>query len=153
MTDVSFYLVSDAMTPGQLDAVLPRLLEKILAAGHRVVLRCPDEERLQRVDELLWREPAEGFLPHAAGTTDETAAELPVYLTTQPENPTQADVLVRLAGAPADDFAQYLRVVDIFSGTEADRTAGRERWRTLKDKGYPLAFYTYENGRWQKKDI
>ena len=42
----------------QLDAVVPRLLEKVLAAGHRVLLVGDDRAVLQKLDVALWSHDA-----------------------------------------------------------------------------------------------
>jgi DNA polymerase IIIc chi subunit len=49
-TEFGFY----HLTRSGLDGALPRLLEKAHAQGKRVLLRCPDAERLDQLDRLLW---------------------------------------------------------------------------------------------------
>ncbi len=150
MTEISFYLVGDANTPAGADAMLPMLLEKILQSGHKAVVRCPDAKRMERLDEYLWTYTAESFLPHGSKDGD-NAAEQPIYLTTEDENPNGADILVQLSGAEASDFSSYARVLDVFEGSEPQKTAARKRWKDLKDKGYPLVYWAREGGRWVKK--
>ncbi|MBI1363020.1 MAG: DNA polymerase III subunit chi [Proteobacteria bacterium] len=150
MTEISFYLVGDANTPAGADAMLPALLEKILQSGHKAVVRCPDDKRLERLNEYLWSYAPESFLPHGAAA-DGHADKQPVYLTTQDENPGGADILVRLSGADAGDFSSYARVLDVFEGSEPQKDAARKRWKDLKDKGYPLIYWAREDGKWVKK--
>ena len=52
------------LTRRPLEATLPLLLEKALAAGWRVAVRGVDAARLDRLDARLWLGPEDGFLPH-----------------------------------------------------------------------------------------
>jgi DNA polymerase-3 subunit chi len=150
MTEISFYLVGDATTPAGADATLPALLEKILQTGHRVVVRCPDAKRMERLNESLWAYAPESFLPHGTAA-DGYAEHQPVYLTDGDENPNGADILIRLSGASTDSFSSYARVLDVFEGSEPQKAAARTRWKDLKDKGYPLVYWAREDGKWVKK--
>ncbi len=76
VTDVNFYQLASK----PLDAVLPRLLEKAVAAGFRTVIRATDPALLARLDGALWTYDAASFLPHAVDGP--FAAEQPVLLTT-----------------------------------------------------------------------
>lgn len=152
---ISFYMVADATTPGQVDAQLPKLLAKLMQLGQRVELRCPDAARADRLSDLIWKTPAEGFTPHAASTQQEFAniapSTHPLYLTHEAGNPSQAGVLVRLSGAD-EDIDGYTEVLEIFSGLEADKTAARLRWKTAKEReGAELRYFELNNGRWQQK--
>lgn len=149
MTEVSFYQVLNA-TPASVDATLPILLEKALHTGKTVVVKCPNVERMQRIDEALWAYKEESFLPH--GTPDDGFKEnQPIYLTTEDENPNNAEILVMVSGATSDDFSSYERVLDMFEASDIQKQSARERWADLKNKGYPLAYFAHENGKWSKK--
>ncbi len=69
------------LTRTPLEATLPMLIGKAMAAGWRVAVRGVSGERLDWLDEKLWLGPEERFLPHgrAGGEFD---ADQPVLLTT-----------------------------------------------------------------------
>ena len=52
------------LTQRPLEATLPVLLEKSLAAGWRVAVRGVDRDRMEWLDRTLWQGPDDGFLPH-----------------------------------------------------------------------------------------
>ena len=52
------------LTRAPLEAVLPMLLEKSVAAGWRVMVRGTDDDRMKWLDERLWLGRDDGFLPH-----------------------------------------------------------------------------------------
>src|SRR5215470_1536790 len=62
MTEVGFYHLRST----SLERALPRLLERALAEGHRVVVMAGSPERVQHLDDLLWTYSDESFLPHGA---------------------------------------------------------------------------------------
>jgi DNA polymerase-3 subunit chi len=64
MPTLRFYQ-TQGTTPAEVDAVLPPLLQKMLAGGHQVLLVCPSSARQTRLDEALWIFSAGSFLPHA----------------------------------------------------------------------------------------
>lgn len=150
MANVRFYLASSVATSGQLDSLAGTLLGKVLGAGHKVVVCCADEKRLEQLNDNLWLHGAEPFLPHG-GPSDPAPDLQPVYLTTGAENPNGADVLLRLSAAEGGDIESYALVLELFAGHEAERNAARARWQQFKDTGHNLEYYLHEGGRWQRK--
>lgn len=148
MPRVGFYLVTTAQTPGELDSVLPKLLEKVLESGQRAVVRCPTAERAERLNDWLWSYDAASFLPH--GLAKDAHADLqPIIVTHEAINPNGASIMLRLAGATADDYNDFERVLEIFGGTEEGRAAARERWKFYREQNITLSHHTYEDGRWK----
>lgn len=148
MTRVGFYLVTTAQTPGELDGVLPKLLEKVLESGQRAVVRCPTAERAERLNDWLWSYDAASFLPHGLATENH-ADRQPVIVTHTAENPNNAGIMLRLPGGDATDFASFERVLEVFGGTEEGRAAARERWKFYREQNVELSHHTYEDGRWK----
>lgn len=129
MTDVNFYQL--AARP--LDAVLPRLLEKAVAAGHRVVVRAADAALLARLDAALWTYDAGSFLPHAVD--GEHAAAQPVLLTAGDDAANAADVVAVVDGVLPGDLSGYARALYLFDGGDAAALAlARSHWRGLRDR-------------------
>ena len=62
MAEVGFYHLLS--TP--LERALPRLLERALGQGHRIVLHAGSAERVEHLNALLWTYDESGFLPHGA---------------------------------------------------------------------------------------
>src|ERR1700739_5079208 len=81
-----------------LEKVLPTLLEKSLARGGRVVGQASSDERVEALDAHLWTWRDDAFLPHGTWR-DAEAAEHPIVLTGNDENPNRATVRVLVDGA------------------------------------------------------
>jgi len=61
------------------EAVVPTLVTRALAAGHRLLIRSDDKSLLARLDETLWTHSRTSFLPHAREEDPRHAAQ-PVLL-------------------------------------------------------------------------
>ncbi len=147
MTDVNFYQLASR----PLDAVLPRLLEKALAAGFRTVIRSADAALLARLDAALWTYDPASFLPHAVDGPH--AAVQPVLLTTAADDANAADLIAVVDGVLPGDLAPYRRALYLFDGGDDDALArARGHWRALKAREdvTPVYWREGDGGRWEK---
>jgi DNA polymerase III subunit chi len=146
MTEVRFYHLRTTA----LERALPQLLEKILGRGDRAVVMASSPERIEALDTALWTYDDRSFLPHGSAR-DGFAEDQPVWLTTDPENPNGAKVLVLTDGAAAD-VGGWSLVVDIFDGGSDEAVvAARSRWKALKEAGHDLTYWKQDDqGRWEK---
>jgi DNA polymerase-3 subunit chi len=149
MTEVLFYHLQRQ----PLERVLPTLLEKSIERGWRVVVQADSQERVEALDAQLWTYRDDSFLPHGTWREPE-AAQQPILLTIQDDNPNAANVrfLLDNAAVPAD-AAGYERIVLLFDGEDADAVeAARGRWSEAKAQGFDVTYWqTDERGRWQRK--
>lgn len=101
---------------------------------------------LRQLDEQLWSfSPAE-FLPHAWGQ-DDVANETPIVFVESFESPElehlpHGDVLIHVGQdipVSVENLAsRFPRIVEIVSTDEADRQAGRARYKAYRDQGHEL---------------
>jgi len=150
MGEVWFYHLTE--TPAE--DLLPVLLIRALDGGHRVELRGTDPARMDRLDQALWLQPPDGFLPHglAGGPQD---ARQPVLLTVQGQAAANgADFLIALDGAEvtAAECARLFRAAVVFDGNDSLALArARDQWRMTGSAGLAAQYWTREGGRWTKK--
>jgi len=138
------------LTEQPLEATLPSLLEKAMAAGWKVAVLGQNDDRLEQLDRSLWQ--GDGFLPHgvAGGAHD---ARQPVLLTTDFEA-TDATCLMAVDGAdfPIEKLAGLDRACVLFDGAdEAALDKARGQWRQVADAGLDAQYWAQEDGRWIKK--
>jgi DNA polymerase-3 subunit chi len=128
-----------------------RLTRKIWSATAegepvRNIVMVAEKAELKRLDELLWTFSKTDFLPHCYGD-DEAAFETPIVLlgdTAAPElaNVPHADVLIHLSTRMPSDVAalvaRFPRIVEVVTVNEAERLAGRERYKAYRDLGHEL---------------
>ena len=135
-----------------LDRVLPDLLEKTLEKGWRACVRVGNDERLKALDDLLWTYRQDSFLPHGT-KADGFDADQPIYLTSTPDNPNDADILFLVDGARMSDPQAFKRCITIFDArdTEAVEDA-RGAWKQAKADGYEVTYWQQTSkGGWQRQ--
>jgi len=95
---------------------------------------------------LLWTFSAADFLPHCF-VDDEAAAETPIVLCNDFASPAlnsvpHADVMIHLGVRMPKDVpalvARFPRIVEVVTVNEAERLAGRERFKAYRGLGHEL---------------
>lgn len=150
MVEISFYHHQIK----SVEETLPKLLERSLARGWRVVLQATSLKRLDGLDQRLWAYAQESFLPH--GTSRDPSPETqPIYLTCGGDNPNDADVRFFVEGAQIapileSDAAPKLRAVLLFEDRNPDELAdARAQWKALRGPGRTLIYWRQaEGGGW-----
>lgn len=141
-TTISFYhLLSTSR-----ERAVPKLMEKALGTGAKVVMLAGNDSVLKSMSDALWSNDPASFLPHG-GARDGNASEQPIYLTLAEENPNGADILCILDGSSPASIGSFSKVLDVFDGSKDDEVAGaRERWAAYKKQGYALQYVKQQQG-------
>lgn len=147
--EVFFYHMT--LTP--LESTLPVLLVRSLQNDWRVVVRGRNAQQLNWLDEKLWLEPEDGFLPHgrAGGAHDE---DQPVLLIDGPGIPNAANTLISVDGAEvtSEEMTSLDRVSILFDGNDPEAVAhARTQWKAVIAAGCTAKYWSQESGRWEMK--
>tara|TARA_B100000686_G_C16232836_1_gene685751 strand:- start:124 stop:555 length:432 start_codon:yes stop_codon:yes gene_type:complete len=129
---VDFYVQVAGTSQGHLTLAC-RVTEKAYQAGHRIYLRCQNEDQANQMDALLWTFSQSSFVPHQLSTSGRSDALVTIGHA-RPSNK-DAQVVVSLADAPVTDFDEFARVAEIVGGESAQRDSGRKRFRFYRDQG------------------
>lgn len=105
--------------------------------GRSVLVYVPATERRERLDQLLWTNPATGFTPHCRAD-DKLAAETPIVLVSDLDQPLHDVCLLNLSDEIPPGFSRFQQLIEIVSAEDGDRLPGRERFRFFRERGYPL---------------
>ena len=127
---------------------LTRKIWSATAAGEPVrhIVMVGEKADLKKLDERLWSFSAVDFLPHCF-IDDEAAIETPILLADDFLSPAlsqlpHADVLIHLGMRMPSDvpglLARFPRIVEVVTIDEAERLAGRERYKAYRDLGHEL---------------
>ena len=147
MSEVSFY----HLQAQPVEAALPRLLERVLEAGLRAVVRTPDRGVSEFLDQALWTYDSAAFLPHGTKRSGHSEHQ-PVYLTSGNEVPNGAEALIVINDAKMGELGEFKRCFLIFDGRSASiLELARQRWRELEASGHELTYWQQtDQGRWEK---
>ena len=101
---------------------------------------------LKKLDDMLWTFSSTDFLPHCF-IDDDAALETPIVLlddfaSKALANIPHADILIHLGmRMPTDGpalVARFPRIVEVVTVNEAERLAGRNRYKAYRDLGHEL---------------
>lgn len=137
MSRVDFYVLRED-SPRARWQFAGRLADKARRLGHRVVIAVDSPERADELDELLWAQPAESFLPHRA-RRDRQAPPAPVELATAEElGEEDRDVLINLCHGVPGGAERFERVAEIVIQSPEVLETTREHFRHYKAGGYAV---------------
>jgi DNA polymerase-3 subunit chi len=132
MTRINFYHDAPDRNLAACKVVAKAVQQKL-----RVLIYARDTKVIEHVDKLLWTWQSTGFVPHcmAGGPL---AAQTPVLLSQECTTEAHDEVLVNLDTECPPGFARFQRLVEIIGTADAERSAGRERFRFYRDRGYEI---------------
>ena len=115
----------------------------VLHRNLRLAVWTSDEERLSRLDTLLWSYSDLAFLPHVRAG-HHLASETPILLSSRLDE-LEGDVLLLLDDALPPQwetlFSRFPRIIDVVSTEPPELQASRARYRAYKAAGVELAAY------------
>ena len=135
MTTIDFYFNAEDRFQ-----VACRLAGKALAQKRSLLVYAPEGDTASRLDKLLWTWPATGFVPHCA-LHDPLAADTPVLIAADAQTPPRCDVLLNLSAQCPPHFERFERLLELVGGDDAERAAGRERYKFYKARGYAIGHH------------
>ncbi|MGN6269264.1 MAG: DNA polymerase III subunit chi [Sphingomonas sp.] len=135
------------LTASPLDRVLPRVAERVLAEGGRLLI-VADEARLPALDKLLWTWRADSFLPHACAGGD-SDADQPILLSAGTVAANQARNVAIADGVWRDEALSFDRAFHFF---DEDRIVeARQAWKALADRaGVERRYWKQGEGGWEQ---
>ncbi|RDH88532.1 MAG: DNA polymerase III subunit chi [endosymbiont of Escarpia spicata] len=136
MTQVDFYILKEQAKANRY-MLACRLVEKIYHQGRRVFIHTVSNEEARHMDRLLWTFRQGSFVPHAQ-LQDANSAVTPVIIGCGGDAVEESDVLINLTTDVPNFFSRFERVAEVIDKEPELKTAGRERFRFYRDRGYPL---------------
>ncbi len=121
-----------------------RLSAKALKQGMRVMILTPDAETSRKLDDMLWRYPPTGFIPHCRAN-DPVAPVTPVIIDENGEALPHDEVLFNLKNVSPPFFSRFQRLVEIVGTDDGESREARERFRFYRDRGYEIHHHKLED--------
>jgi len=108
---------------------------------------------LALLDDQLWLQPEDGFLPHGrAGTPREAAQPILLTLGSVAANAPRCIFSVEGAAVDPDEVTALDRVCVLFDGHDPVVVQhAREQWKTLTTAGCAAQYWSEEGGAWKMK--
>jgi len=137
MTKIFFYHGMNERLPYAL-----RLIAGAWAQKKAITIYAPEPGMAQQLDQMLWTQPATGFIPHCLGDSP-LAAETPILIARNEEElarSMQDQRLLNLSEELPPGFARFDSLVEVVSQDEVVRNSGRERVKFYRERGYEVQF-------------
>ncbi|MEN2712872.1 DNA polymerase III subunit chi [Sphingomonas sp. NPDC092331] len=138
------------LTQLPLERALPRIAERVIEAGGRLLIVAGEASQRARLDQLLWTYAPDSFLPHGqAGGPDDDRQ--PVLIAAEAGTAANGARNVALAdGVWREEALGFERVFHFFG--EERIAEARIAWKALADRDGVERNYWKQNaqGRWEK---
>lgn len=134
--EVTFYLLSQADEPAWLASVC-KLVTAQFSQRRKVAIRARSQEQAELIDELLWQQPTDRFIPHnLVGEGPNGGAPVVIGWNQHADAFGYGrQVVINLA----NDTAPFLRgaqhIIDFVPAKDEDKELARERFREYRRSG------------------
>lgn len=98
-----------------LEKALPRLVEKGLQTGKKIVVITGTQERALFIDQLLWTYTPLSFLPHGCQGQDPDPKEHPIWITAQEHQAPCAPIIVLVETLDIPKNLEGVEKIQVFS--------------------------------------
>ncbi len=143
MTRIDFYVLPDADTGARMRFAC-RLAHKAWQQSHKVYVHTGSADAACELDALLWTLPRNSYLPHDLWQPG-LAAQSPVLIGHDVDPIDSDDVLINLTDEVPRFFERFARVAEVVVQSAEVRTAGRERFKFYRERGYPLQHHDMQH--------
>jgi len=155
---VDFYVLSQTDAAAK-HTYACRIANKAFGQGMTVFIATEDAAQSEALDKLLWTFAQNSFVPHVVcddfsrhprsplsgggdgdgdvdrdGDGDKTLARYPVQIGSDAA-PHTFDLLISLRAQAPADYANFTRVAELIIDDEAEKTAGRARFKFYREQG------------------
>lgn len=130
-----------------------KLLDKCYNTQLNTLVLVGDKTLENQIDNSLWSFSSTKFIPH--GCSNDTLPHLqPIYITTNYENPNQAQILTVINPINLDDtyIDRFKKVLIVFNTNETDKKqSARNLYSYLQKSAYRLQYFQQtEQLEWQQ---
>lgn len=132
-----------------LERALPRIAERVVESGGRLLVVAADEGARAKLDQLLWTYSPESFLPHGQAGGDGDALQ-PVLIAAGPEAANGARNIALADGVWREEALGFDRAFHFFD--EGRIAEARTAWKGLADREGVERRYWKQNdaGKWEQ---
>jgi DNA polymerase III subunit chi len=136
MTQVDFYILPDSDLPARLHYVC-RLAQQLRRAALSIYIATDDELHSRQLDQLLWEQPPESFLPHhVAGLDDKRNDETTgITISHHADAVAPSTVYINLRNHPPPLPTAIARVIEIVVQEASVLDSTRKNYAAYKSHG------------------
>lgn len=134
---VSFYVLASEKAHA-IDHTACRLAARAFDEGLRTLILVDDDSAASHLDNLLWEQPDNRFIPHSRVSAAPTIA-VRTWIATESDEAYEAQLLINLTHGKPDKFDSYDRIFEIVA--KANTEESRDKYRFYRSRGCELNTY------------
>jgi DNA polymerase-3 subunit chi len=123
-----------------------RLVENIVQASllkrRRVDILAADEQAASSISDCLWQNTATSFLPNVLSHGSNASASHVIIglqgIASASNALNNDELLINLTSIQPSFFSRYTQLIELVGLDEADKVAGRARYKFYRDRGYEI---------------
>ncbi|MDQ7050281.1 MAG: DNA polymerase III subunit chi [Enterobacterales bacterium] len=136
MTRIEFYSVEDPNNRPPF-AHITKVVQRGYQKGQKIYIHTESIRQAEKIDEILWQQEANSFLPHQlVGEDENTRPPIEIGCSKPPTD--HADILINLANEVPLFFSQFHWVFEYAFGDDDKKELARSRFKFYRERGYPL---------------
>lgn len=102
----------------------------------KILITVPSEAAAEYIDDFLWKQPKESFLPHTYSKNNEGSE---VVITTEQKNINQANLLINLCPGQSSILDQFETVYELWDETDEKRKEqSRLKFEAYQNSGHEV---------------
>lgn len=138
MAQATFYTLDD-ITDEQANTFVCSLVYGLMQQRQRILLLCETQAQAEDLDELLWQQPTQAFIPHNL-LGEGPAQGTPVLIAWLPlEQPVgHRTAVINLSHAPIADALKYRSLIELVPVETQARQRAREHYKFYRQQGMQL---------------
>ena len=137
-----FYVIEKNSRQGELsaeEALACDLAANAWRLGKKVLIACETEQQALDLDEALWQQDAEQFVPHnLSGEITNYATPIEISWVGK-RNAQRRDLLINLQQNVPEFVQSFNQIIDFVPADETRKVQARERYKQLRQLGWDLA--------------
>lgn len=102
----------------------------------KILITVPSDAAATYIDDFLWKQPKESFLPHVNG---DDQADSEIVITTREKNINGADILINLCPGQSPILDQFEKVYELWDETDERRKEQSQlKFDAYKNSGHEV---------------
>lgn len=142
MTQVEFHIQEEASGDKAYLQLIGQQIQHWYRQSRKIYIHAQNEEQAKAIDEWLWNQELEDFIPHnLVGEGPNKAPPVQIGFQEPPSN--QHDCLINLCTEVPKFFSYFLQCIELVPNKEEAKEKARERYKFYRRHGYPLKHHKH----------
>jgi len=138
VAQATFYTL-DEITDERANEFVCSLVYGLMQQRQRVLLLCETQAQAEALDELLWQQPTQAFIPHnLVGEGPEQGTPVLIAWLPLPQNVGHRTAVLNISQTPIANATKYRSLIELVPVEEHARQRAREHYKLYRQQGMQM---------------